>query len=83
MVPDFRLQMPHPTGGNMFQLAEHRLVSCCETWYTPSAGGNMRATDRRATGLQGEYRRKAKAVDKEIAAQRTQERGPIETRIDC
>ena len=42
----------------------------------------MRATDKRANGLQGEYRRKAKAVDKEILAQPTQQRGPIETRLD-
>ena len=82
MVPDFRLQMPHPTGGNTFQLAELKVISCCETWYTPSAGGNVRATDKRANGLQGEYRRKAKAVDKEIIAQPTQQRGPIETRLD-
>ena len=63
IVPDFRLEMPTPAGGTSHQLAELNIISFCESWYP--AGGNVRGTDKRAVGLQQEYRMKAKKVDQE------------------
>ena len=82
LVPDFRLEMPCPTGGSRFQLAELKVISCCESWYTPSAGGNVRATEKRANGLKAEYRRKARDVDKETREKRNEEKGPVERRLE-
>ena len=57
-MPDFRLEMPEPSGGGTkLQLAESKIISCCETWYP--ARGNIRGTDKRAGGLNQEYRKKA------------------------
>ena len=84
MVPDFRLEMPHPTGGSWFQLAELKVLSCCETWYNSSSSGNVRGTDKRASGLQSSYRKKARDVDQQIpgAHHQAQERGPVEKRLE-
>ena len=70
--------MPSATGGSRFQLAELKVISCCESWYTPSAGGNVRATEKRANGLKAEYKRKARDVDKEIRESRDIEKGPVD-----
>ena len=80
IVPDFRLEMPSPTGGSSPQLAELKIISCCETWYP--AGGRVRGTDKRAGGLQTEYRKKAKKVDQEVLGQGGEVRGPVERRLD-
>ena len=64
------------------QLAELKVISCCETWYPRRSGANVRGTDRRARGLQTEYRKKARNVDQEVIGTSTSERGPIETRLD-
>ena len=80
IVPDFRIEMPTPTGGTSPQLAELKIISCCETWYP--AGGRVRGTDKRAGGLQTEYRKKAKKVDQEVLGQGGEVRGPVERRLD-
>jgi hypothetical protein len=80
IVPDFRLEMPSPTGGSSPQLAELKIISCCETWYP--AGGRVRGTDKRAGGLQTDYRKKAKKVDQEVLGQGGEVRGPVERRLD-
>ena len=82
IVPDFRLEMPCLTGGTKLQLAELKVISCCETWYPRRYGANVRGTDRRACGLQTEYRKKARNVDQDVIGTSTSERGPIETRLD-
>ena len=82
LVPDFRLEMPCPTGGTRFQLAELKVISCCDSWYTPSVRGNVRATEKRASGLKAEYRRKARDVDREARESRSEDRGPVERRLD-
>ena len=66
IVPDFRVEMPCPRGGTKTQLAELKVISCCESRCTPGAGANVRATDKRAQGLQVEYRRKARRVDQNV-----------------
>ena len=35
-------EMPHPTGGSWFQLAELKVLSCCETWYNSSSSERPR-----------------------------------------
>ena len=80
IVPDFRLEMPIPTGGTRPQLAELKMISCCETWYP--AGSRVRATDRRANGLQQEYRKKARKVDHDLLGLPTEQKGPVERRLD-
>ena len=49
IVPDFRLEMPCPTGGSQNQLAELKVISCCRSWYTP--GTQVRGTNKRAQQL--------------------------------
>ena len=80
IVPDFRLTMPTPTGGSISQLAELKIISCCESWYP--VGSKVRGTDRRANGLQQEYRKKAKRVDQEVLGLPVDQRGPVERRLD-
>ena len=77
IVPDFRLEMPNPTG---HQLAELKIISCCETWYP--VGCRTRGTDKRANGLQREYRKKAKKVDQEVLGVEEQQKGPVEKRLE-
>ena len=62
-------------------LAELKILSCCPSWYRPS-GTEVRATERRARGLNADYRRKAKKIDQEIIKIPSGERGPVEQRLD-
>ena len=83
LVPDFRIEMPISTeigGGTKPQLAELKIISCCETWYP--ARGNIRGTDRRAGELQQEYRKKARTVDKDVVGIAEGQKGPVERRLD-
>ena len=80
IVPDFRVEMPNPTGGTSHQLAELKIISCCETWYP--VGCRTRGTDKRANGLQREYRKKAKKVDQEVLGVEEQQKGPVEKRLE-
>lgn len=82
LVPDFRMEMPSTTGGTEYRLAELKMISCCDTWYKPCASANTRATEKRAKGLQMEYRRKAKKVDQDLLGVATEEKGPVERRLD-
>ena len=47
IVPDFRVEMPTPTGGTSHQLAELKVISCCQTWFP--VGSRIRGTDKRAS----------------------------------
>ena len=83
LVPDFRIKFP-PTstlGEDQVKLAELKLISC-NSWYNSSAGNKVRATNKRAQGLQADYRRKAKNLDKNIPGTSDQGRGPVERRLD-
>ena len=62
MVPDFMVELPSHTGGKTRKLAELKVINCCSTRYSPGQRG--KAVDRRANLLQGEYRRKAREVDR-------------------
>ena len=52
MVPDFRIKIPSEHGESQVKLAELKLLSCCPTWYTPAVRSKVRATEKRAQGLQ-------------------------------
>ena len=82
LVPDFRLEMPCPTGGTKLQLAELKVLSCCSTWYPTRDGANVRGTDKRARGLQTEYKKKASNIDHDIIGTPRDERGPVERRLE-
>ena len=82
LVPDFRLEMPSSLGGTKLQLAELKVLSCCSTWYPTRAGANVRGTDKRARGLQSEYRKKASNIDHDIIGVSKDERGPVERRLE-
>ena len=79
LVPDFRIEMPCATGGSTFQLAELKVISCCETWYKSGTRGKVRGTDQRAKGLQLEYNRKARKIDQDILG--AEDKGPVERRL--
>ena len=55
-------------------------LSCCESWYP--AGSGVRGTDKRANGLPSSYRRKARKVDQDVLGISSEERGPVERRLD-
>ena len=80
IVPDFRLELPSPTGGTSNQLAELKVISCCQSWYP--LGGKQRGTDKRAGGLKTEYRNKARKVDKDILGVEGHHKGPVERRLE-
>ena len=79
LVPDFRLSLSNPAGGHDLRLAELKVMACSQSRYPASAGGNVRGTDRRAQGLEAEYRRKAREVDKDITDISP---GPVERKLD-
>ena len=58
------------------------MICCCDTWYKPAASSTVRGTDKRAHGLQSEYRRKAKKVDQQIQNTTEGVKGPVERRLD-
>ena len=80
IVPDFRMEMPRPKGGTSHQLAELKIVSCCDSWYP--VGGKQRGTDKRAARLANEYKKKAKKVDQEVIGVGVNEKGPVERRLE-
>ena len=84
IVPDFRLNVPSDLGDSQVKLAELKVLNCCKTWYSTGSGVNVnvRATDKRANGLQANYKNKAKKVDQDIIGTAAGERGPVERKLD-
>ena len=82
LVPDFRFQVPSDLGESQVALAELKVISCCKTWYAPGAGNRVRATNKRAQGLQAIYKNKARALDQTISGTTEGQRGPVERRLD-
>ena len=82
LVPDFQLEVPCATGGKVTRLAELKVINCCQTRY--STGDRVKAVDKRARLLQGEYKKKAKDVDRLYGGtkERTKEgTGPVENKL--
>ena len=63
LVPDFQLGLASDRGEDKLVLAELKVLSCCPTRYSPSS--QVRAVDRRARALTGEYLAKAREVDRQ------------------
>lgn len=82
LVPDFRFQVPSDLGESQVALAELKVMSCCKTWYTPGTGNRVRATNKRAQGLQAIYKNKARSLDQAISGTTEGQRGPVERRLD-
>ena len=80
MVPDFRLSLPSPTEGTVTRLAELKVLNCCQSRY--QVGSRDRAVDRRARLLSGEYRRKAKDVDRLYVGTPEGEVGPVQRKLE-
>ena len=80
MVPDFRLTLPDPVEGTKMRLAELKAINCCPSRYPP--GQQQKAVDRRANLLQGEYRAKAKDVDRTFVGVGEGETGPVERAME-
>ena len=79
MVPDFMLGVSNPTGGRVNRLAELKVINCCPTRYP--LGGREKAVDRRASLLQGEYRRKAQEADRVYGEFNGEGAGPVERKL--
>ena len=82
LVPDFRLRISNNTNAARHQLAELKLISCCDAWYASSSGGNVRAVEKRANGLPADYRRRAREADRESRQATGDARGPVEQRLE-
>ena len=82
IVPDFRLNIPSDLGDTQVKLAELKVLTCCKTWYPTGSGVNVRATDKRANGLQSIYKNKARKVDQDIIGTAAGERGPVERKLE-
>ena len=80
MVPDFRMDLPSPTGLTESHLAELKVVSCGDSRYRKCGWRESWAVDIRANQLPNEYRRKAEAADKLIGVQ-DGEVGPVQRRL--
>ena len=62
----------------MTRLAELKVINCCQTRY--STGDKYKAVDKRARLLQGEYKKKAKDVDRQYGGTR-EGIGPVENKL--
>ena len=79
MVPDFLIEMPSQTGVKTRRLAELKVINCCPSRY--SSGDKVKAVDKRANLLQGEYRRKAREADHVYGETVPGQVGPVERKL--
>ena len=79
LIPDFRLRLPTPEG-NSDCLAELKCISAGVTWYPRGVQG--RGTDRRAGGLQADYKRKLARYDQRYHGTAPGQNGPVVQRLE-
>ena len=79
LIPDFRLRLPTPEGTSDC-LAELKFIGAGVTWYPRGVQG--RGTDRRAGGLQSEYKRKLAKYDQRYHGTVPGQSGPLVQRLD-
>ena len=80
LVPDFKITLSDPVEGRRCRLAELKCINCCPSRYFPRR--EQKAVDRRADLLQGEYRKKARDVDRGfVGVEEEQTTGPVERRL--
>ena len=80
LVPDFQLGLIDERGEEKLVLAELKVISCCPTRYSPTH--QVRAVDRRARTLNGEYRDKAKLVDRQYGDVQEGTVGPVQRKLE-
>ena len=82
IVPDMRISIPEE--GNFVQrLHELKIISSSKTRYNPHRQGQeaMRAVDKRASELNGEYITKARNTDRRYCGTAQDATGPVETKL--
>ena len=79
MVPDFLLPRGASGASGCEELAELKVLSCCPSHYSPTAG--TKAVDVRAQAVPGEYARKARAADQRYLGVLPGEVGPVEKKL--
>ena len=80
LVPDFQLGLVDERGEEKLVLAELKVLSCCPTRYSPAS--QVRAVDRRARALNGEYRVKAIGVDRQYGGVAEGVLGPVQRKLE-
>ena len=84
LVPDFRLRVPVAEGrraGGELVLAELKVISSCPTRYQRNPRATVKAVDRRAATLPGEYVRHARSIDQEYGGVPQGTVGPVEAKL--
>ena len=82
IVPDMRISIPEE--GNFVQrLHELKIISSSKTRYNPHRQGQeaMKAVDKRANELNGEYITKARNTDRQYCGTPQDTTGPVETKL--
>ena len=79
MVPDFLLPRGASGASGCEELAELKVLSCCPSHYSPTAG--TKAVDVRAQAVPGEYARKARTADQRYLGVLPGEVGPVEKKL--
>ena len=83
LLPDFRMEIPSPTGEPTQRLAELKIIGAVPTWY-PRSGGLARkkkAVERRAAPLPNEYRTPLAKLDAKYHGTQPGQVGPLVRRL--
>ena len=84
LLPDFRLELPSPTGELEYRLAELKMIGAVGTWY-PRNGALARkkkAVERRVVPLPGEYRNPLAKLDTKYHGTGLGQVGPLVRRLE-
>ena len=84
LVPDFRLRVPAVggrPGGDEMVLAELKVISSCPTRYPRNPRATVKAVDRRAATLPGEYVKHARQIDRDYGGIPEGTVGPVEAKL--
>ena len=68
-------------GGGELVLAELKVISSCPTRYQRNPRATVKAVDRRAATLPGEYARHARNIDREYGGVAQGTVGPVESKL--
>ena len=80
LLPDFKLEVPSPTGETTATLAELKLIGAVRSRYP--GGSRIKAVDRRAGLLAGEYRRKVANIDHQVLHVPEDQVSPLQRRLE-
>ena len=84
LLPDFKMDLPSPTGEHETKLAELKMISAVDSWYPRSgfSARRSRGVERRAARLPGEYRRPLAKLDQKYHGTTVGQVGPLQRRLD-